>query len=193
MTAATSSVPPREVFADVTRRITAEHTDWDSPHQFFTLHWDGEKVSFGTLAVITPGIHPTAYPALMAKIAKDELDEERGDTVYAYALQIEGWGVVAPGPEATETERQRFHADRVGRTFHQRDDATEFATTWCADVHGRTWSAAKRRTRPDDIEVNFWAPGQASGQLVTGLLSIAQATGMVLYGLPAPPAGFGGR
>lgn len=157
-----------------------------APHQFVTLHWDGERLTPGTLAMITPDIHPTSYPALIAKIAKDELDGERGDTVYAYALQIEGWSVVAPGAEASEAERQAFDADRIGRTFHQRPDATEIATTWCADVHGRTWSAVKRRTQPDDVEVTFWAPGKASGQLVTGLLAIAQATGSVLYGLPAP-------
>lgn len=179
---------PRTALADATRRITEEHTDWDSPHQFITLHWDGKQISHGTFAVITPDVHPTIYPSVMAKIAREELEGERRDSVYAYALQIEGWGVVEPKPDASLDERVQFEADRLGRKFATRPDAVEIATTWCADVHGRAWAATKRRTHPGLVEEEFWAPDttpRPGGRMVTGLLDIAHLAGVLVHGLPA--------
>jgi hypothetical protein len=184
---ATTAVPPREMFAAEARRITEMHTDWDSPHQFITLHWDGERVSYGTVAMITTDVHPTMYPGVMAGIAREALTGEDRANLYAYALQIEGYAVVEPGSDATEEERRRFLADRVGRRFSERQDAVEIATTSCVDVHGRIWTATKRRDKPE-IDEKFWAPDATDaprGHLAEGLLNVARITGAVLYGLPS--------
>lgn len=33
--------PPRDVFAAAARNAIERHDEWDSPHSFETLHWDG--------------------------------------------------------------------------------------------------------------------------------------------------------
>ncbi|HEX3962154.1 MAG TPA: hypothetical protein VHZ03_36920 [Trebonia sp.] len=181
------TTPPREVLAAATRKAIEDHTEWDSLHCFMTLHWDGESLRPGTYAAIDPGIDPPDYPALMAKIAREELEKNPGDPAYAYLLQIEGFGVIAPGPDASETEREQFDRDRLGRTFHRRPDAIESAFAYCADVHGRMWAATKTRSKPDVIEENFYPPGKhLSGQMIRGLLTVAYTTGVKAYGLPGP-------
>lgn len=189
----TAAPLPPEIFAGVTRRITEAHEEWDSPHQFFTLHWDGEQLGFGTLAAIDPGIHPDAYADLMARIAREAMDGENAATLYGYALQIEAHLVVAPAPEASAEERARFQVDRIGRRFHQRPDAVETALTYTADVHGRVWGALKRRGH-DGIEEVFYAPGEREthGQMVDALLAVATITGTAVHGLPMSNP-FGGR
>lgn len=179
--------PPKEVFAAATRKAIEDHTEWDSLHCFMTLHWDGEKLLPRTYAAIDPGIDPPDYPALMAGIASKELEKNPGDPAYAYLLQIEGFGVIAPAKDASEAEREQFDRDRIGRNFHSRPDAIESAYAYCADVHGRMWVAAKRRDRPGEISEDFYPPGKGlGGQMIRGLLAVAYTTGVKAYGLPGP-------
>jgi hypothetical protein len=182
------SIPPRDIFAAEARRAIEMHDEWDSPHCFMTLHWDGEKVSIGTYASIMLDIEPTAYPAYMISLARDEHEKNPDDPAYAYLLQAEFFGASEPGPDASDEEHAQFQCDRLGRTFHQRSAAEEVATAWCADVHGRLWAATKRRSKPGEIHEQFYAPGKApGGQMIRGLLAVAYSTGMMAYGLAGPP------
>lgn len=179
---------PREVFARFVREEIERHDEWDSLHHFLTLHQEGGGLRIGTFAAIDPAIHPNEYPDMMAGIAHKELEEGPDDPACAYLLQIEAWGVTEPRKGATLQERMQFQADRLGRTIHQRDDAYEQACAYLADVHGRLWSATKRRDQPGVIAEQFHPPGprQPGGQMISGLLCVAQATGMATYGLPGP-------
>lgn len=177
---------PREAFAAITRQVIEHHAEWDSPHCFMTLHRDGEELACRTFACIMPDMNPADYPRIMAKIASEQHEKDPADPAYGYLLQIEAHGVQDPGPAATEDERERFRADRIGRTFRQRPDAVESAVAWCADIHGRVWTAAKVRGK-DGISESFYPPGKApGGQLIRGLLAVAYATGMASHGLPPP-------
>ena len=169
---------PRDVMAAEVRALVERHDDWDSMHQFVTVHWDGAKVSYGTVGIIDPAIHPADYGKVMAELAAHRIADEPDRPPCAYLLQIEGFGVTEPPPSASDEERARFNQDRQDRTFHERADAIEFCQAWCADIHGRLWSATKERSRPGHVEVKFYRPGNApSGQLIRALLSIASATG----------------
>jgi hypothetical protein len=182
------SLLPREVFAAEARRIIEEHSEWDAPHAFITFRQDDAKLVAGTYTCIMPDINPADYPQMMAGIARKELDEHPDWEPVAYLLQIEAYGVIEPGKDASAEERMRFQADRLGRTFHQRADVYEVACAYLADVHGRLWTAGKRRDHEGEISENFYPPGprQPGGQMVKGLLAVAQATGMVVHGLPGP-------
>jgi hypothetical protein len=183
------SIPPREVLARETREAIECHDKWDSPHSFATLHWDGEKLRTGHYATIMTDVPPDRYPALMAGIAREQLEKEPGDPAYAYLLQVETYGVTAPGPGAGDEERRQFDADRRNRTFHQRADATENAVAWCADIHGRLWAAAKKRGA-EAISERFYTPGKAPrGQFISALLATAATTGASAYGLRPNMAG----
>ena len=179
--------PPREIFAEAARKAIEAHSDWDSPHCFLTLHWDGEKLSPGTYACIMPDYDPADYPALMARIARERIEEHPDEPpAYAYLLQIEAFGLTEPGPAASPAEVERYKVARLTRTFHQHPDARESATAWCADVHGRLWNATKIRDAPG-ISERFYQPGRApGGRLIRSLLSVAYATGMSEHGLPGP-------
>lgn len=185
------NIPSREVFAAETRRAIEQHDEWDSPHAFVTLRWDGARVTAGTYACIMPDIHPNDYPAYMIKLARQDWERDPENPAYAYLLQIEAFGVAEPGPEASADELAQYHQDRLGRTFHQRADAEELATAWCADIHGRLWAATKRRSKPGEISERFYAPGDpkrpAGGQMINGLLAVAHGMGMMAHGLPGPP------
>lgn len=179
--------PPREVFAAAARKVIEDHDEWDSLHCFITLHWDGEKLRAGAFVAIDPGIDPAEYPALMVKAAAEQQQKHPEAPAYAYLLQIEAFGVTEPGPDAGEAEREQYDRDRIGRTFHKRPDAEESVIVWCADVHGRVWAAAERRSEPGVIHEHFYAPGKTpGGQMVRGLLAVAYATGVKAYGLPGP-------
>ena len=182
------TAPPRSVFAAFTRKAIEAHDEWDSPHCFMTVHWDGESLACHTYVCVMPDIDPVDYPALMIKAAREQLEKDPDDPPYGYLLQIEGHGVKEPEPGASEEERERFNKARLGRTFHQLPDAIEVATAYCADIHGRLWVAAKRRDKPGEISENFYAPGnpKIGGQMVKGLLAVAYTTGMTAWGLPGP-------
>lgn len=181
------SAPPRDVFAAAARKAIEDHDEWDSPHCFQTLHWDGERLTCRTYVCIMPDVDPVKYPALMAKAAREELEKHPDEAAYAYLLQIESFGVTEPGPDASEAEREQYERDRIGRTFHERGDAIESCDVWVADIHGRLRSAAKTRTEPDRIHEHFYQPGRTpGGPFIRGLLRVAYATGMLGHGLPGP-------
>lgn len=185
-------LPKRELFAAITRKITEQHDQWDSPHHLFSLLWDGTRISYGAAAMITPDVPPAHYPAIIERFAQEEMDRQQTageNTLYGYALQIEAHAVVGPGPQATAAEQLRYQADRIGRTFHQRPDAVEVATVMCADIHGRMWQATKRRPQPDEIEEQYTAPSAVKrphGQMVGAVLDAALLTGILLHKLPRP-------
>ena len=179
-------IPPKEPFAAFTRKVIEDHDEWDSLHHFLTLFWSDGELHVGTWAAIDPGIDPPKYELLMRKIALQEFEKE-DEHAYAYLLQVEGHGVTAPGPGASLDEVAAFERARRERTFHQRPDAVEGAYAWCADIHGRMWSATKQRDKPGVIEEMYFPPGEGpGGQMVTALLQCALATGHVGYGLPLP-------
>lgn len=176
-----NAIAPRDALAAATRKAIEDHDEWDSLHRFQTLRWDGERLAVGTYAAIDPGIDPPQYPALMARIAGEQLEKDPAEPACAYLLQIEAFGVTEPGKDATEAEREAFQKARLSRTFHQMPDAVESAVAYCADVHGRLWSAAKIRGREDKgISESFYQPGRVAlgGQMIKGLLTVAYATGM---------------
>ncbi len=178
------SVPSREALAAITREAIERHDEWDSLHQFVTWHWDGERLTPGTVAFIDPAMHPDTYPDTMMRLAAEERGKRLG--AYAFLLQIECFGVAEPGKDATEEERAQFRADRIARNFRKRPDAIETAVAWCVDIHGRAWTAAKRRGR-EGITEHFYQPGQVpGGQFMRALLTVAYASGMADHGLPGP-------
>lgn len=178
---------PKEPFAAAARAAIEAHTEWDAPHAFVTLHWDGASLATRTYACIMADINPADYPKMMAGMALEELSKDPADPAYAYLLQAEFFGVTEPGPDATEADREQFDRDRLGRTFHQRPDAIECATAWVADVHGRVWNAGHTRKDPGLISEKFYPPGRApSGHFVQGLLAVAYTTGVLAHGLPGP-------
>lgn len=182
-------LPPRDVFAAAARRAVEElHTEWDSPHSFQILCWDGANLNCRTYACLMPDIDPPKYPAMMTGLAREDHEKHPGEPAYAYLLQIECFGVTAPLPGATKDEIVQYNVDRMGRTFHQRADAVESCTAWVADIHGRLWTASKTRDKPSQINEAFYPPGKlpVGGQMINGLLAVAQATGTLSYGLPMP-------
>lgn len=184
----TSQHPPRDLFAAAVRQAVEMHDEWDSPHCFQTLTWTGEKLAVRTYATIMPDIDPPQYPKLMAGIAADELDKYPGEPAYGFLLQIESFGVAAPGPDASEEFREQFEKDRIGRTVYQRDDAVESCDAWAVDIHGRLWSAAKTRNEPDQVTEAFYQPDsplRPGGPFIRALLAVAYATGVLGHGLPA--------
>lgn len=170
--------PPNEVLARETRRLVEDlHTEWDAPHQFVTLHWDGERISYGTVACILTDIQPRQYPQLMAEFVREQTRRRDLPPMCACALQIEAFTAAGPGPDATPAEQAQFQRDRENHTFHERPDATESAVAWCADTYGFLWSAAKTRANPTAIKECYYRPGEhlrPGGLLVGGLLTAAR-------------------
>jgi hypothetical protein len=182
-------VPPRSVFAAAARAEVESHVAWDAPHCFQTLHMSGDDLVPRTFACIMTDINPTDYPRLMGQMAADQHARDPRDPAYAYLLQIEAFGMVEPGPEASAAELAAYHQARRGRTFHLMPDAVECCTAWVADIHGRLWSASKTRDDPDTVRESFYRPGKApGGPLVTGLLAVAAAAGIIYHGMPGAPA-----
>lgn len=168
--------PPNEVLAAETRRLVTDlHDEWDAPHQFVTLRWDGERISYGVVACLMLDIHPAQYPQIMAGFVREQSRRRDLPPMCACAVQVESHGVTEPGPDASVAERLAYDRDRVGRTFHQRPDAIESADAWCADSYGFLWSAAKRRDDPRTIIERFYKPGTApGGHLIAAVLAAAR-------------------
>jgi hypothetical protein len=183
-------IPSRDMFAAFARAEVSRHDEWDSPHSFQTLHWDGEKLTVLTYACIMTDMNPVSYPAVMTGLAREELEKHPDDPAYAYLLQTESFRVREPGPEAPAAEREQYQRDRAGRAFHERADAVEVCSAWVADIHGRLWFAEKTRGEPG-IREEFYRPGsnEMGGPVIRALLAVAQATGILGHGLPGPPPG----
>jgi hypothetical protein len=68
-------------------------------------------------------------------------------------------------------------------------NAVETCTAWVADIHGRLWAATKTRDHPDEVHESFYRPGKApGGPLITGLLAVAEAAGIMWHGMAGAPA-----
>ncbi|GIH69475.1 hypothetical protein [Sphaerimonospora thailandensis] len=176
-------IPGREVLAATVRQALDAH-EWDTLHEFRTLHWDGEQITTGTLAAIDPSVHPTDYPALMVKVARTAVEQQQEvSTLHAFLLLFEAHAVMAPSDDASDDEQARFQRDRLERRFYQREDAVELATAYCADIHGRLWSATRRRDT-GAVEQHFYPTpeGAPGGAFVNALRAVAQAAGAVLFG-----------
>lgn len=182
--------PPLETLAGIARRIVEMHGEWDSLHQFVTILWDGDEISYGTVAAITPSIDPGHYPALMAKIAADDMVVSRSSKAkpYAYALQIEAFRAYAPESDASPAEHAQFERDAAGHTVHERPDAVEEVLVSLADVYGNLWMASERRDQPGKVDEQFFASGDQAvgGRMTQGLLAVAYAAGVYLYDMPLP-------
>lgn len=168
---------PRESLAAIARAAIKAHDEWDSPHVLMTIYRSGEDTArFETCTVIDA--HPDQYPQIINARVRE--DTEKHGPPYALLLQIEGFMVAAPGPDATPADRALFNADRVARTFRLRKDSVEVANAWVADVHGRAWQAQKQRGK-EGIEERFYRPDgggdRAGGQMVRALLDAARTYG----------------
>ena len=63
----------RAVSRPLARAAIEAHTEWDAPHAFVTLHWDGANLTTPAYACIMAGIKPADYPKMMAGMALEEL------------------------------------------------------------------------------------------------------------------------
>lgn len=183
------SIPSRGALAEVTAGVITAHSEWDSLHQFVTLNWDSEKIAPGVVVAIDPSIHPGRYPDLMSKAALDAINDQQSKgrrTLYAFLLQFEAHTLITPSDDASDQEREQYNRDRLARTFHKRPDAVEACVAYCVDIHGRLWTAAKRRPEPDEVHEHFYASpaGAPGGAFVTALRAVAQLAGTALHGLP---------
>lgn len=184
-----SRIPPQKDVAAYVEQWLAARDGWDQPHELISLHWRDGKIEVGTLSVIDTSMPPDMYPAVIAKAAREEIAAESLQTLFAYLLVIEVHGVRALPDDASAAEREQFDRDRRERRFHARPDAEEIAVAWCADIYGRLWSSARRRTDPDKIESHVYRPGQPNtpgGQMIRALTVAATATSTALYGTGAP-------
>lgn len=188
-------IVPREELARFTRFVVEEmHSQWDGMHQFLILIRSGDRITPRMVGVIDPAMHPDMYPAVLTKLAKEDIAGMKdGDPApVAYLLQFEAFGVKMP-PEEEMTARQRadFDRDRRNRTFGQRDDAVEACMAMACDVTGRIYQATKYRNdgsiREEQIEPLGSGVLSAGGQMTRALRGIAYATGMAEWGLPGPP------
>lgn len=169
---------PSEAFAALARETAERHTAWNSPHRFGALLWDGATVRVGSLSMIDPGID--IDPDALVGLAERDVNAAPDPTaVCGYLLTVEGHSVAQPGPDASEHERRRYEADRVGRTFHARADAEEIMVVFVVDLYERLWVVTKRRSSPDDLVAVFEDVGAApryDGPLVRTLRGVAHAT-----------------
>lgn len=170
-------IVPKEAFASYARSLVDGHADWD-----------GEHLSPGVWCCILPDVDPKDYPQWMIESAGRYHEEFPGNPAVGYMLMVESWGVYEPGPDTVA--REQYERDRKARTFHLRADRFEMVCAWCADVHGRLWSADKRRDT-GEVRERFQPPGLThAGQpsfdepVIAGLLAVAYATGMQHHGLP---------
>jgi hypothetical protein len=177
------SPPPRQVMAAEARRIIELHDEWDRPHAFEILHWDGARVRCSTHMMILADVPARYYPRLMMEAVRKWHDEHPDYPPYAYLVQIEAFGVADPRADAGEEERRVFEEARRDRTFHEHPDRHETVNAWCADIHGRLWAAMRVRGS-DEIHESYYAPGRApGGGLIRGVLACAAYTGAAAYGL----------
>lgn len=180
--------PPQKVIAEFLCDQLLARTEWDAPHEFVSLVWDGSKLGYATMAMISTDVHPRDYPRHMARLGREAVlawDPER--PLIGFMLIVEAYEVVPP-VEPTPEEAARLDRDRRERRFHERLDSVEIAMAMCAGLDGRLWSATKRRPNPDDIAMEFWADAQAfdpngpipGGAFFAGITAVAQAAAQLL-------------
>lgn len=188
---------PRAELAAFTRYVVEEmHDEWDGLHQFLVLVLEDGKVTPRTIGVIDPAMHPDLYPRMMAKLAKEDVDDMKAGDPFpvAYLLQIEAFGVKMPPEEdMTPEEQNDFNRDRHNRTFHNRPDAVETCMAITCDVTGRMYQVTKYRSdnsiEEEQIEpLGVSTDRQADGQMPKALRAIAYGAGVLGWGLPGPPS-----
>src|ERR1700760_3466034 len=88
--------------AEIRRRLDA-HDEWDAPNQMEVLHWEGGgEFTCSTLVVMDPRMSPRDYPDAMQQAASEHMRRFPDERPDAFLLQCEGWGVVAPGDDASD-------------------------------------------------------------------------------------------
>ncbi|MBF6301204.1 hypothetical protein IU459_27200 [Nocardia amamiensis] len=147
--------PAEDEMVRVTNATVAGHDEWDSPHYFTALAWDGTRVFATMVTVIDPGVRPQDYPPVllevMSKHLADRLRDKPGAApVVACMLQVETFGLrTGPGGMIPE-ERAALHRGELHMLPHR----TEAVIVMTADIAGRMWSAAKERGwdgGPDEV------------------------------------------
>ncbi|HXG03238.1 MAG TPA: hypothetical protein VNO23_07515 [Candidatus Binatia bacterium] len=167
------------ILADYAATALAARPGWDVPHEFATLHRDGDKLTVGALTVIDPAMPPSAYPKLMGKVAQRAAREDLATgkrTLYGYSLLIEAFGVAKPVNPAPE-EAAQFDRDCRERRFHLRPDAVEIASIYVVDIHQRFWTSTRERASGQVQHHYCPTPdGAPGGAFITGLRAVAHAT-----------------
>lgn len=175
-----SQLPSRETMAAVTRQLIENHDEWDSLHALITVYRDGpdgSAIRFGSMTMIDPRVDPADYPAVIEGRVADDAANMGGP--YALMLQAEAFMALSPKADAPAEEKAQFDRDRENRTIHARPDADEVVSVWTMDVHGRVWSATKRRS-DSRVETHFFGPDAADrigGKFVTALRRALAAHG----------------
>lgn len=188
-----AEVVPKAALAAEVRSTAADHDHWDRPACFRILHWHEDELWTSFCAFITLEISTEEYPALVRDlVTKNLLKGDRSKPPpCAYLLEHEGWMAQA-SVTASKAERDQIDRDAAARRIHTRPDRVETAIVIAADVHGRLFSAFKRRDTGEVTE-NMTMPGQygrdgVGGRLPEVLLAAANAIGVAFYDLPGPPA-----
>jgi hypothetical protein len=163
---------PRSAMAAVALELIEFHGgDWDSPANFVSVRWDGDKATLGGYwTAIALDVHPDRHPAVMRESLARELAAETR-LPYGLAYQQEAHTVRV----ATEKERALADSQLRARNLDKRPDAREACLAWVADAHGRVWLAEKYR---DDGSVReaFWPPLKPVGAAGAFLRSLALET-----------------
>lgn len=167
-------IPRDEMTAEIRRRLIG-YDKWNSLHTFEIGYWRDGKLACDTLAVLDRGIRPPEYPRIVKDIAARRLDELADNLPDIFLLSIEGFGVVKPGDDASDEVKIQFDRDRLNRHFHRRPDAMEMVSVIATDIYGRLWLGHKRRATPDDLDLEFYRPGnyRIGGRLPKALLEIS--------------------
>lgn len=76
------TAPPRDVLAAAARQAIEDHDEWDAPHCFQTLRWDGEKLSPRTYVCIMPDVDPVKYPEIMARAVAKEFEKHPDEPAF---------------------------------------------------------------------------------------------------------------
>ncbi len=165
-----------ENLAALACRAAEHHDEWDSLHYLMAVYREGDEAVIKTMIAIDPAFHPDLYPLMIEALVK-EVAEKDGPP-YALLFEFEAFGAKVPDDDAPHVEREKFEADLVNRTIHQRADAVEAVWVVAVDVHGSMWAASKVRGQ-DEVEEHSYAPGSpdTGGQLPRALLDTLRMHG----------------
>ncbi|MCK9921624.1 hypothetical protein MXD61_06925 [Frankia sp. AgPm24] len=171
MTGYSISIPSRRLFARAVRDLLDQHTEWDAPlYPFVSFVYDQGQIRPSTVNMISAVFDPNSFPVIMDGLVRDELATDL-PTPYAYALLTELWIVystaVSPG------ERARLRHQAATHQLGQHPGRVEVAWVTCADIHGRVWSASRRRDNGEITERFVGDPDAADLPYDTELRAVA--------------------